>query len=581
MRRISLAAICLSILFTQTGCQSTQQSAPAPVTIKVIALNDFHGHLNPPRTLTRIPDAQSPGKFLELPTGGAEYMGSLIAQAQARNELNVVVAAGDLISGAPLVSALFHQEPAIEALSRMGLEIAAVGNHEFDAGTVELLRMQNGGCFPGDGRDTCRNGRFAGAQFRYLAANVIDRTTRKPLFPAYTVKLFQARNGPVPVAFIGLVTKDTTNLVIPSGIAGVEFADEADTANALIPELRSRGIASIVVLIHEGGETTQKSFDDQTCPGFTGRILSVVERMDPAIDLVVSGHTHKTYICRHAGRLITSAGSEGRFITDIDLTIDPATKDVTNAVARQFAAVNDTAPNPLPDRYPTMPKDSRLTPLVNLYNEQAAPFSQREVCKIAADITRTRNAAGESSMGDLVSDAQLAATRRPDKGGAQVAFMNQGGMRADLRADRGVVTYGDIFSVHPFGNGLVTMTLTGQQIHELLELQWSAANSMLQPSDGFTYAWDGRKPLGQRVVVDSIRLNDAPLDPQGKYRVTVNEFLAAGGDGFAVLKSGTDRLRGVIDVDALEGFVSGRSAPLAPSRAERIRRLDAPVAGQH
>ncbi len=495
---------------------------------------------------------------------------------KAENELNAVVAAGDLIGGTPLVSALFHQEPSIEVLNRLGLEFTSVGNHEFDAGSVELLRMQNGGCFPGAGRDTCRNGTFAGAQFRYLAANVIDRATGKPLLAPYSVKEFRTRQGvTIPVAFIGLVTKDTGSLVIPTGIAGLDFADEADTANALVPQLRARGIEAIVVLIHEGGETEQRAFDDDSCPGFKGRILDIVERMDSAIDLIISGHTHRAYICRHAGRLITSAGAEGRFITDIDLRIDAATRDVTQISARQLAAVNDTAPNPLPGRYPTLPKDPRLTPLVNFYNEQTAPLAQREIGRIGTEITRQRNEAGESALGDLIADAQLAATRQPQRGGAQIAFMNQGGMRTDLRA--GIVTYSDLFAVHPFGNGLVTMTLSGRQIHELLELQWSVANSMLQVSAGFFYAWDGTQPNGARVSPDSLRLNGAPLDPDGNYRVTVNEFLATGGDGFSPFTRGTDRLRGAVDVEALEAHIAGLDEPLAPPAGGRVQRLDVPV----
>jgi 5'-nucleotidase len=211
---------------------------------------------------------------------------------------------------------------------------------------------------------------------------------------------------------------------------------------------------------------------------------------------------------------------------------------------------------------------------VDFYNAQAAPFAQREVSKISADITRQRNAAGESGMGDLIADAQLAATRAPERGGAQIAFMNQGGIRTDLRADRGFITYNDLFSVHPFGNGVVTLSLTGKQIHEALELQWSAANSMLQVSDGFSYEWDGTAPLGQRVKFGSIRFNGSALEASRVYRVTVNEFLAQGGDGFAVFPAGADQLRGVTDVAALEAYVAAHTTPLAPPVGGRIKRLD-------
>ncbi|MBB6095380.1 5'-nucleotidase [Povalibacter uvarum] len=568
--------LCLVLSLALLASCASQVETPVQgeVSVKLIAVNDFHGNINPPRSPTRIPDPASPDRPFELPTGGVEYVSALMAELKARNPLHAVVGAGDLIGGSPLVSALFHHEPAIEALSKAGLEFTSVGNHEFDAGRVELLRMQNGGCFAGSGQDTCRNGKFAGAQFQYLAANVIDQATGRSLFPPYAIKKFKAPNGAsFQIAFIGLVLEDTASLVVASGVAGLEFTDEADAANALIPELRSKGIEAIVVLIHEGGLTAQKVFDDPTCPEFTGAIRDIVRRFDPAIDVVVSGHTHRPYICHDSGRLVTSAGAEGRIITDIDVTIDTATKDIVRSQATQLAVVNDTAPNPLPLRYPTLAKDPKLTPLVTFYNDQAAPLAQREVARISADIVRAPATTGESALGDFIADAQLIATRAPEAGGAQIALMNRGGMRADLRADKGYITYSDVFSVHPFNNGLITLTLTGEQIDEVLELQWGPADTMLQVSEGFSYEWDGRKPVGERVDFASISLNGQPLEATKSYRVTVNEFLAMGGDNFKVLAKASDRVRGIMDVEALERYVTARSPISAPALG-RIRRAD-------
>lgn len=558
----ALTVLCLVV----ASCSTTQPATP--IVIKLIGLNDFHGNINPPTAPTRIPDPTGAPQPLELSTGGIEYLSTLVAQLRAQNSRNAVVAAGDLIGGTPLVSALFHHEPTIEALNTMGLDFASVGNHEFDAGKVELKRMQSGGCYPNVTEGTCAKGHFDGAKFQYLAANVIDEATQQPLFPAYAIKNFAAAGrATIPVAFIGLTLRDTPTIVVPTGVAGLAFKDEADTVNALIPELKQRGVEAIVVLIHEGGETKQKSFDDASCPDFAGTIKRIAERLDPAIDLIVSGHTHRAYICRHAGRLITSAGSEGRFVTDIDVTIDPRTKDVIATTARQVAVVNDRRPNPLPDRYPTLQKDARLTTLVDFYNRHAAPLAQREVGKLTAEINRAANAAGESVMGRLVADAQLEATRTA---GAQIAFMNAGGVRADIRA--GVVTYSDVFTVHPFGNALITLTLTGEQIRTMLEQQWAEADTMLQVSSGFEYTWDAAAAPGSRVVPATLKLNGELIDGVKTYRVTVNEFLAQGGNGFVLLRAAPDRTRGVFDAEALERYITAHSPVVPPTQARITKK---------
>jgi 5'-nucleotidase len=497
-------------------------------------------------------------------------LSTLIGELKARNPRQAVVAAGDLIGGSPLVASLFLHEPTIELLGEIGLEFSALGNHEFDAGRAELLRIQRGGCAE-DRTASCRSGAFRGARFQYLAANVIDQASGRPLFPPYAIKTFSTPSGgSFDIAFIGLVTRDTVNLVIPSGIAGLSFTDEAVAANAQVPELRSRGIEAIVVLIHEGGRNRSEAFDDTTCAAFRGPIEDIVTRFDPAIDLVISGHTHRTYICRIAGRLVTSAGAEGRFLTDIDLSIDPRTRDVVAASARQLAVVNDAAVNPLPAKYPTLAKDARISAQVRQYNERAAPLAQRRLGPLTDTINRVVTPAGETPLGSLIADAQLEATR---SSGAQIAFMNRGGMRTDLRAtDDGYLTYGDVFAVHPFGNLLVTLTLTGEQIDTLLEQQWSVTDTILQVSTGFYYEWNASAPPGQRVDISRTRLDGKPLEAQRSYRVTVNDFLAQGGDGFTLFRQATDPVRGAMDVVALENYVSTHLPLNAPPAGRIVRR---------
>jgi 5'-nucleotidase len=566
-------AILLVLAFGVPGCASSGGGSAPTVTFKLIALNDFHGQLRPPGSATRIVSSQgSQQGTVNLPTGGAVYLASVVQQLKAKNRLSAVVAAGDLIGASPLDSALFHDEPTIEVLNEIGLEFSSVGNHEFDEGIDELRRMQNGGCHSSSpAEESCRRGRFAGARFPYLAANVLDATTGKPVFPASALKTFPLPSGrSMNVGFIGAVVRETPDLVAASGVRNLRFIDEAEAANAAVSALRRQGAQVIVLLIHEGGRTGQQVFDDTSCPGFNGGLLPILDRLDPAISVVISGHTHTTYVCRRGGRLITSAGSHGRFVTDIDVEVEARSGRVVASTARQVAVVNDLAPNPLPERYPTAQRSEPIQQLVSFYVSAAAPLTDRAVASISSDITRESTQAGESALGDLIADAQLAATSGPAEGGAQMAFMNREGIRADLLARTGRITYGEIYATHPFGNALITLTLTGAQIRELLEQQW-VGGTILQVSEGFSYEWIAQAAVGSKVDPGSIRLHGAAVDPQKHYRVTVNEFLAGGGDGFKVLMGGTDRQRGVLDVEALEKFLVASSPVGSPPR-NRIRR---------
>lgn len=539
-----------------TGCAGVAPNAP--VSLRIVAFNDFHGHLEVPPQGVTITDAGTPSGRARVAAGGAAHLASAIRDLKAGHAHTVVVAAGDLVSASPLVSSLFLDEPTVNALSDAGLEISSVGNHEFDRGRAELERLQAGGCSK---PESCFDGRFAGARFRYLAANVIDSATGKPLFPAYAIREF----GGVPVAFVGAVLRGTPRIVRASGIAGLQFRDEAETVNALVPELRAKGVEAIVLLIHEGGRSTG-AFDDPACPGFEGAIVNIVKRLDPAVDLVVSGHTHEAYICRVNGRLVTSAGSYGRFITAIDVSLDPRSREVVEARATNLIVD--------PRRYPA---DPGVDAYVKRVAALASDRSSREIATIEGEFTQAIGASGESNLGNLVADSQLAAMRAAT--GAEVAFMNPGGLRAPLasrRADKSV-TYGDLYTVEPFGNVLVTMTLTGAQVARLLEQQQWRATSGLPPrllsmSEGSSYAWDASKPAGRRVIRESIAIAGRPFDPQARYRVVVNDFLASGGDGFTVLTEGTDVAGGPLDVEALESYLRGRALVAQPAGGRITRR---------
>ena len=568
----SLAIAILAMFWTvERATAATPQPAPAqpaaPITVKLIAFNDFHGQLMPPTRGTSLPNVDAPdGEKVVLSTGGIAWLSTLIAQLKAQNPLNAVVAGGDLIGASSLESALFHDEPTIEALSDAGLEFSSVGNHEFDEGTAEILRIQHGGCRAKQALDSCRHGRFKGASFQYLAANVFDRATGKTLFPPYAIKTLKLPSGkPLRVAFVGAVLKSVPTLVVASAIKTLRFEDEASSVNALVPTLRAKGADLIVLLIHEGGSTSAKRFDDTTCPDFSGDILPVLDRLDSAVSVVVSAHTHNTYICRRNGRLVTSAGSQGRYVTDIDVTLDGKDRHVVATRARQLAVVNDVAPNPLPQQFPTLAKNEKADAIAKFYLAEVAPVSSRVIADIAVDITRELSPSGESVLGDLIADAQLAATSGADAGRAQIAFMNRDGVRAELSSRTGHVTYGDLYTIHPFGNSLITMTLTGAQIETLLEQQWIGAGGVMAVSEGFSYEWDPAAPPGSRVEPGSITLKGVPLDPAGRYRVTANNFMTDGGDGFQALKQGTDRTRGLLDTEALEKYLVAHSPVKAPS----------------
>jgi 5'-nucleotidase len=528
----------------------------ATVDLRILAINDLHGYLHASSGGIRIADPNDRTKKITVPAGGVEHMATLVKELGEGHKNTIFVAAGDLIGASPFLSAMFHDEPTIESLSMMGLALASVGNHEFDEGGAELKRMQNGGCHP---LDQCQGPHpFSGAKFHYLAASTIETATGKTIFPPYEVREFDG----IPVAFIGLTLKGTSGIISPASSAGLEFHDEAETVNALVAELKARGIEAIVVLIHEGGYPTG---DYNECPAISGAIVDIVKKFDRAVDLVISGHTHQPYVCNIDGRLVTSADKYGTLVTAIDVTLDTTSRDIVSAKADNVIV-----------RANTLAKDPGQTALIAAYDKLAAPIGNRRAGSITATLSRVPNSAGESPLGDIVADAQLAATMSAAGGDAVVAFTNPGGLRADIAArDDGLVTYADVFASQPFRNQLVTLTLTGNQIKTMLEQQWLDPKRprILQVSRGFSYAWDDSKPFGERVIASSMSLNGATVDSVKSYRVTVNNYLSTGGDGFAALTEGAAQQFGIYDADALYAYFQANS-PISPSPADRIKRAN-------
>jgi 5'-nucleotidase len=548
--------VAATVLTMAAGTASRALAQAAPVDVRILAINDFHGYLRPSPGGIRIAAPDDKTKKIVVPAGGSETMATVVQQLRAQHPNTIFVAAGDLIGASPFLSAMFHDEPTIESLSMMGLAIASVGNHEFDEGKDELLRMQNGGCHP---VDHCLGPHpFAGAKFHYLAASTVDKSTGKTVFPAYEIREFEG----IPIAFIGLTLKGTATIVSPPGIAGLEFRDEAETVNALMPELKARGVEAIVVLIHEGGYPTG---DYNECPSISGAIVDTVKKFDRAVDVVISGHTHQPYVCEIDGRLVTSGDKYGTIVTAIDLKLDRTTRDIIGAKADNVIV-----------RTGAYAKDPEQTALLESYDKLAAPLANRRAGAVTEALSHAPNHAGESKLGDLVADAQLAATQAEANGGAVIAFTNPGGIRTDIGGkEDGTVSYADLFASQPFRNQLVTLTLTGMQIKNVLEQQWRDPTlpRILQVSHSFSYTWDAAKPYGDHVLAASMALDGKPIDPTANYRVTVNNYLSVGGDGFSLLKEGIAPRVGVYDIDALYGYFRSNS-PINPATVARIIRVN-------
>jgi 2',3'-cyclic-nucleotide 2'-phosphodiesterase (5'-nucleotidase family) len=569
--RLATLAVAAALSVASLGFAGTAEARPRPnpkeIQLQVLSFNDFHGHLQPPsgrdETLGTTLDPSA------TPVGGAEYLASTLQQLRSKARYSQTVAAGDLIGGSPFLSGLFHDEPAVESLNAMGLDVSSVGNHEFDEGVTELLRMQRGGagrlgCHPEDGcyAPWGEDG-YPGADFPWLAANVVNTTTGKTVLPGTTVRTVRG----VKVGYIGMTLEATPTLVAQAGIRGIEFRDEVETANRSARELRRRGVQTIIVLLHEGGF---QAGTYQQCAGISGPVVEIAKNLHPEIDLVVTGHTHQPYICNipdPAGRnrMVTSASSFGRVVTETTLTISTRTGDVKrNRTTSTNHLVTRTNPDPV------------QTEIINRWGAASAPIGNRVVGSISADITRSVDRNTEGPLANLIADAQLAATTMPGEGGAQIAFMNPGGVRADLTyktisggEQPGEVTYREAFDVQPFGNLLVTMNLTGAQIERLLEqqarvdAQGNVTALIFGVSKGFTFSYNPAGAVGDRIDPASIRLNGALLEPATSYRIVTNSFLADGGDSFTVFTEGTNRIGGGEDLVAFTEYLD-LNRPVAP-----------------
>ena len=555
---------------------------PDPVPVRLIHINDFHGNLEASAGLSLAladPGAAPGAPLLRVPVGGAPAMAGLVKTLRAGSPYSVMIAAGDLVGAAPLASSLFRHESTIEVLNDMGLEVSSFGNHEFDAGAEELKRLIKGGCAatqPDSVVSSCARETYRGTRFAYLGANVID-AQGKALAAPYIIKTFAG----IPVGIIGAVTKTTPTLVTPSGVAGLTFIDEAEGVNRAADELRAKGVRAMVAVFHEGIEI-RGDWNDTTCPGAVGPLLDIARRLAPEIKVVLSGHTHWGYRCEVDGRLLVQSTSYSRGISVVDVELDRSTRAMLPPVRsynlpvlnhRTEPAVRDkivaATPEPFRQALADAKEDPRIAAKVDAYAALAKPKAERVVARIGGPFTHSRSERTDTPNGRLIADAQLAATRDQ---GAQFAFMNPGGVRAGFlcAAAPCPVTFGNVFTVQPFGNSLVVMSLTGDQVRRALEQQWRESGEpyLLAPSAGFTFTWENAAPQGRQV--SDMRFGGEPIDPAKTYRVTVNSFLADGGDGFTVFKEGRDMKGGGQDIDALMAYLAAEQrSPIPTARITR------------
>ncbi|WP_307808150.1 bifunctional metallophosphatase/5'-nucleotidase [Streptomyces oryzae] len=606
-RRLALAGASTVLLLVPAlsaaadGSSGSGDSGTTPV--QLLAVNDLHGNLDAvPGPAGAVHRKGSGGELEQVQAGGVSRLATLLdrAREKAKGAESLTVAAGDMIGGSPLLSAAFHDEPTVDALETLGLDVTAVGNHEFDEGPAELHRMATGGCHPKDGcADPDRP--YDGTDFPYLAANVLPRTAekggkagkgrkdgkagktrkaaaaRKPILPPYWIKKLP---GGERIGFIGLTTKDTPSVVSASMTNDLVFEDEVETIDRYADELDRKGVKAVVALVHEGARPPGKTYDatcgkDGAGDRLDGPIQGIAEKASPKVDLFVTGHSHEPYMCTvkdPAGqpRLVTQSASFGRTFTDLRFDIDRRTGDLVRSSARADGHIVTT----------DTPKQPKVDRVIEKWRARSAQMANEPVGHISDDIPGRGAPDPETPLGDLITDAQVAATR---EAGAELALLNWGGVRSDLtyrasgKEGDGVVTYGEAFQVQPFDNPLVTMTLSGKQLLAVLRQQFSGANEgypqVLQISDELRFDVDMSRTGADRLLADTVRVNGEPVDESRTYKVTVNDFLSQGGNGFSVLKEGTDRKSVTRDLDAFTGYLKGHSSPdkpIAPPKADRI-----------
>ncbi len=545
----NILALALLSFSTYASAASTDVT-----TIKLLGINDFHG---------QIVDGRKSGSH---PVGGAAVMASYFKKEMDDN--TVIALMGDQVGASTPASSLLNDEPTILFFNSLGNShctpqtrldpacniVATVGNHEFDKGQKNLFEMING-------RDTAPTNNwiplphYPGASFPYISANIVDATTGKPLFQPYIIKNV---NG-TRIAFIGAILKDAPSVIMPTRIQGIKFLDEADTINQYLPKIKAQGVNIVVVIIHQGGQQNAYEGPTRDNSNITGDIVNIVNRLDDGVDVVMAGHTHQFlngFLNNKSGNkvLVTQAYSYSAAFAEVTLHVDNKTHSVMDESASIINTYADQAPGNAPD--------ADTVKLIQYAKDKTDPMVNQHIGDLQNPLSKNPNAAGESELGDLITDAMRANVH------ADISFMNAGGIRANL--DAGNVTWGTLAAVQPFSNQVVELALTGDDIRTLLEQQWTTARSSVLGVSGLAYSYDSSKPIGQRVL--TITHDGQPLDSKKTYMVATNDFLALGGDGFTVLESASVIKSGDTDLNALISYIESLPQPFSAKIEGRIQQ---------
>nr|WP_246258609.1 5'-nucleotidase C-terminal domain-containing protein [Kroppenstedtia pulmonis] len=523
IKTVLMVCLCVTLIIMPVITVDAAEGKAEPIKVKLLSINDFHGQLN---TVKQVNGE---------PAGRADYLATYLRERESKNRHTLKVHAGDAVGASAPVSSLLQDEPTIDILNRLHFDVGTVGNHEFDQGTDEMMRLIKGGYHE-------KTGHFKGARFPYTAANVVNKKTGKPILPPYHIQRIKG----IPVGFIGVVTKETPQIVIPEGVKDLQFIDEAKAINEQVKKLKRKGVRGIIVIAHEGG------FQDKENGVMEGPIVDIAKKLDDEVDIIVSGHTHSYLNGTVNGKRIVQAHSSGTAFAEVDFTLDRRTRDI-HVERSEIITTYHKGVKP----------DPQIKKVVQRYEKQVEPIINKKVGEAAQTITRTPNEAGESALGNLIADVQRW------KMGTDIAFMNPGGIRDDIQ--QGEVTWGDLYTVQPFGNDLVSMKMTGEQIHKLLNQQWELDRPRILQISGLTYRYDLSRPVGDRIV-EIKQADGTPIQPDTAYTVTANAFLSTGGDGFTLFTEATDKVTGPSDLDALVDYVEQTEQPFSAEIEGRIQK---------
>jgi 5'-nucleotidase len=485
------------------------------VEIQLLGINDFHGQINTTKTVDGV----------EM--GRADYLATNMYERASENKNTLMVHAGDVVGASAPVSALFNDEPTIEILNEIGFDVGTVGNHEFDDGADECERLVN-----------------EVADFPYTVSNVVYEGTNKTIFPSYYVK----RVSGVKIGFVGVVIKDTENIVMPEAIEDIEFLDEIDSVNKSVKKLKRKGVETIVVLAHVPGEQNSETNE------ISGQIADLATGIDDSVDVIFGGHDHSGINGEVDNKLIVETYSAGKAFSDVDLVINKRTGDV---IEKEAEIVNNVQEGVEPD--PT------IKSIIEKYELEVEPVVSQVIGVAAKDITKEQNESGESALGNLIADAQKVNMD------TDFSFLNPGGIRADL--DAGEITWGELFTIQPFSNYLVKMTMTGSQIRELLNQQWQKSTTRMLQISGLSYTWDSTKEAGEKVI-NIYDESGNELGEDTEYTITTNSFLASGGDGFSIFATISEQIYGPVDIDALVEYIESFENDIDSSIEGRINKIN-------